>query len=406
MAHQVENPNQVAEVDIAVFMPSFREAGTIALPTKKAALGLKKFYPEMRSVIVNCDNHSDDGTREAFFGAECEIPRIYVSTRPGLRGKGANLMNVFSHAALLKAKVIVILDANLFSIKTGWLKSLIDPILNNCTEYVAPVFVRNKFDSLISKALVYPLVRTLFGRRVMQPICVDHAFSSRLNEIYLQQQWKVDDRGYKSDIRMLTQAVINQAPICQSLMAHPRLTNSQSLDNDLPLAFTYVTRAMFDMMMETEHSWTKITRSRPTAMAGTDEQTVIQAPQVEVELECLRSGFLDFGLRYREVWREYFHPDTFGEADGLLSEAYKGQEPLITPALWRRAVFEAATAYKQAREEDRSDLVRSLISLFLAKCLTSFYKLSPLSDREVNAYFENEAMCFEEAKGELVSIWT
>ena len=406
ISHQLDNPAQVVKADIAVFIPSFREASTIGLTARKAALGLKKFYPAMQSVIVNCDNHSDDGTKEAFFEANEEIPRIYVSTGPSLRGKGANLTNIFNLADCLSAKVVVILDANLVSIKASWLKSLIDPILNGNAEYVAPVYVRHKFDAPISKALVYPLGRALMGRRVMQPICVDHAFSGRLNKLYLNQQWALDDRGYKSDIKMLAQAVINQIPICQAVMAHPRLTAGQALDSDLPTAFTYVARAMFEMMAETENHWTRVSRSRPTALAGADIQKVVQAPQVDVDPDYIKTNFLAFGRRYSEVWREQFSPDVFAAARGIVAAVDEGQEPLMTVNLWQRAIFDAAVAYKNTNsEKTRDDLIAALVPLFLVKIMTSFNDLVSLGEREVNAYLESEAMHFETAKNSLVTRW-
>ena len=84
--YDITNPERISKVDIAVFIPSYNEAENIGLVVKKAAAGLKKFYPEAATVVVNCDNNSTDGTKEAFFDAECEVPRIYVSTSPGFRG--------------------------------------------------------------------------------------------------------------------------------------------------------------------------------------------------------------------------------------------------------------------------------------------------------------------------------
>jgi hypothetical protein len=405
LIHEVVNPQGLKTADLAVFIPSYDEADNIALPTKKMAAGLHKFYPNLTSVIINCDNNSCDGTRAAFFEAESEVPRIYVSTPPGLRGKGANVANMFHLAAELRARAVVMVDANLLSIKTTWIKSLADPILNGRAEYVSPLYVRHRYDSPISRGLAYPLLRTLFGRRVLQPICVEHAFSGRLNEIYRNRDWSIDDRGYKSDMRMLAAAVMNQAPVCQSFMAHPRISTIGSLDNDLPKAFGHVTRAIFDLMTETYDFWSQVKRSRPTILNGVDEPPVYPPPIVTVDRECLVGGFVDLGREFQEVWTEFFPAGIAEALKRELAVALNGGRPAMPVELWRGALYSAALAYKGSGPEIRRALVDSLCPPFLIKGLSVYDCSDGLDERQYNSLLEGEAISFEEGKADLVRAW-
>jgi hypothetical protein len=45
-----------------------------------------------------------------------ETPKIYLSTAPGVRGKGNNLRNLFKKALELQARAIMVVDADLKSI--------------------------------------------------------------------------------------------------------------------------------------------------------------------------------------------------------------------------------------------------------------------------------------------------
>ena len=54
--------------ELVVGIPSYQEADFIRYPTLQADEGLLRYFPEKRSVIVNCDNHSPDNTRDAFLG--------------------------------------------------------------------------------------------------------------------------------------------------------------------------------------------------------------------------------------------------------------------------------------------------------------------------------------------------
>ncbi|TLN15730.1 hypothetical protein FDZ71_07170 [bacterium] len=122
-AWTVENPDKVKEADLIIGIPSRNEADSIGFAVEQASEGLAKYFANLRAVIVNCDNQSDDGTKEAFFAARSKVPRIYLSTPDGVRGKGNNLKNLFRLAGELKTKAVVCLDADTKSLSPKWIKT-------------------------------------------------------------------------------------------------------------------------------------------------------------------------------------------------------------------------------------------------------------------------------------------
>ena len=133
-----ENPQRIKRAEMVVAIPSYREAELIAYPTTQAALGLTRYFGDKECVLINCDNNSDDGTKEAFFGADTDgVPQMYLSTPPGVRGKGNNFRNLFRKVLELKAQAVVVVDADLKSITPRWIKHLGEPLFNDFG-YVAP----------------------------------------------------------------------------------------------------------------------------------------------------------------------------------------------------------------------------------------------------------------------------
>jgi len=169
MIAKIDNPDHVTSADIVVGIPSYNEADSIAVPVDVASQGLLKHFAGHSSVIINVDNHSSDGTQEAFLGTPTKIPKIYVSTPEEVKGKGHNLRNLFEVAAELKAKAIVTVDADLKSMTPSWIQHLAEPLFDGY-DYVVPIYTRHKYDGTITKNIAYPLVRTLYGLRVRQPI--------------------------------------------------------------------------------------------------------------------------------------------------------------------------------------------------------------------------------------------
>lgn len=90
-----ENQEHVSSAQIVIGIPSYHEADSIAGPIEVASRGLLQYFPKCSSVIVNVDNHSPDGTKEAFLNTPKRIPKIYVSTPEGVKGKGHNMRNLF-----------------------------------------------------------------------------------------------------------------------------------------------------------------------------------------------------------------------------------------------------------------------------------------------------------------------
>jgi len=82
------NPEKVTHADLIVGIPSYKEADNIAVPTDAASAGLTEWFPGVSSVIINVDNDSPDGTREAFLDTPTRVPKIYISTPASVRGKG------------------------------------------------------------------------------------------------------------------------------------------------------------------------------------------------------------------------------------------------------------------------------------------------------------------------------
>ena len=305
-----ENPQGIKTTQMVVAIPSYREAKLIAYPTSQAALGLKRYFNDKECVIINCDNDSDDGTKEAFFQAETEgIPQIYISTPPGVRGKGNNFRNLFHKVRELNAEAVVVVDADLKSITPQWIKHLGEPLFNEFG-YVAPLYVRHKYDGTITNSIAYPLTRALYGRRVRQPIGGDFGFSGELARIYLAAtSWSKAVANFGIDIWMTTLAMNNNIPICQAYMGRPKIHKPKDPGSELGPMFSQVVGTIFDLMMHSTGYWMRVKWSKPTAIYGFGLGEVEMPPAVKVTEERLESNFRDGFEKYQGVWQEALSQD-------------------------------------------------------------------------------------------------
>ncbi|MGD8560885.1 MAG: glycosyl transferase [Desulfarculaceae bacterium] len=398
-----ENPQNITEAEMVVAIPSYREAELIAYPATQAAQGLKRYFGDKKCVLINCDNNSDDGTKEAFFAADTEdVPQIYISTPPGVRGKGNNFRNLFSKVLELKAAAVVVVDADLKSITPQWIRHLGEPLFNDFG-YVAPLYVRHKYDGTITNSIAYPITRALYGRRVRQPIGGDFGFSGDLARIYLSSPtWTEAVSQFGIDIWMTTLAMNNNIPICQAFMGRPKIHKPKDPGADLGPMFAQVVGTIMDLMIHSTGYWMRVKWSKPTSIYGFGLGEVEMPPPVKVSEEKLAQNFSGGFGKYLEIWKQVLSPDNMNKVEeigDLPSEQFD-----FPTQLWAKLLFDFTVAFKDEVVE-RQELLASLIPLYFGKTLSFVRKTSRMSVQQAEEFIENEAMVFEETKPYLLEAW-
>jgi hypothetical protein len=405
MAEMIEdNPQNITQADMVVAIPSFREAERIAFPTTQAAQGLKRYFGDRRTVIINCDNNSDDGTKEAFFAADTDgIPQMYISTPPGVRGKGNNFRNLFRKVIELGAQAVVVVDADLKSITPQWIKHLGEPLFSDFG-YVAPLYVRHKYDGTITNSIAYPMTRALYGRRVRQPIGGDFGFSGELARIYLASPtWTEAVSQFGIDIWMTTLAMNNNIPICQAYMGRPKIHKPKDPGADLGPMFSQVVGTIFDLMIHSTGYWMRVKWSRPTAIFGFGLGEVEMPPPVKVDRDKLAQKFQGGFEQFHDVWTQILSPAIMNKVEEI-GELPPEQFDFPTH-LWAKALYDFAVAYYR-EVVDRQTLLEALIPLYFGKTLSFVRKTERMSVQQAEEFIENECMVFEETKPYLLERWT
>ncbi|MFW6147512.1 MAG: glycosyltransferase [Thermodesulfobacteriota bacterium] len=396
------NPETIAKTDFVVAIPSYNEADSIAFPVKQADKGIMSYFKDMSSVIVNCDNNSSDGTKEIFLSIKTDTPKIYISTEPGIKGKGNNFRNLFHKILDLKAQAVVVVDADLKSITPEWIRRLGEPLFQDFG-YVAPLYVRHKYDGTITNSIAYPLTRSLYGRRVRQPIGGDFGFCGKLAEIYLDSDtWSEAVAHFGIDIWMTTIAMNANIPTCQAFMGRPKIHRAKDPGADLGPMFRQVIGTIFDMMVQFYPSWSKVRWSKPTAIYGFGIGETEMPPPVKVNKELLFEKFQHGFDHCAEPWDKILQRETENKLQEIRGmDQDKFEFPIH---LWINILIDYAIAYRDQVWE-REELLDSLIPIYLGKTLSFVKKTERMSIREAEEFIEEECVQFEGTKGLLLKRW-
>jgi len=398
----VENPDRVDQVEMIVGIPSYKEADSISFPTDVSSRGLLRYFSDKKSVIINVDNNSPDGTKEAFMNTPTKVPKIYISTPEGVKRKGNNFMNLFEAAVELQAKAVVVVDADLTSITPEWIQYLGEPLFTGFN-YVTPIYVRHKYDGSITNHIAYPLLRTLFGLRVRQPIGGDFGFSGRMARAFLSEKlWNDRIANFGIDIWMTTIAIARRFKVCQTFLGSPKSHRAKDPAKDLGPMFVQVIMTFLDLMVDFEYLWKDTIESWPSSIFGFGLGVEEKPPEVNVNTDALYNSFISGFEHHEELWEKIIPKPEFIE---IKKTKQSPKDKFYYPSdLWARILFNFAIAYRN-NEIPREQIIDAMIPFYHSRILSFVNKTGHMNIKECEEYFEDINRIFEKEKYYLIKRW-
>ncbi|WP_028321107.1 glycosyltransferase [Desulfatiglans anilini] len=400
-AYTAKRIEEIGSADILVGIPCFNNDKTIGHVIQMVTHGLAAHYQDKRSVIFIADGGSTDDSREA--AREFEIKpwqEKIVSIYRGPGGKGSALRSLFEAAYRLKVKACAMVDSDLRSITPDWVKYLIDPVLEKGYQFVAPVYVRHKWDGTITNNIVYNLTRALYGKRIRQPIGGDFALSRDVAKYYIDQDvWDTDVARFGIDIWMTVSAVTRGFRICQSNLG-VKIHDAKDPGQHLGPMFRQVLSALFSSMEANEAFWKQIKGSKPLEIFGFQEKFEPEPVTVNLDglIELFRTGYAQFS----PLWKDILSEPSFEE----ISKAAK-MDPkhfhLPTEA-WVRILYELAATF-HAWTINRRKLLDLMTPLYFARVASFVLESWDMSSDEAEELVEEQAVKFEEQKDYLIHLW-
>lgn len=404
--------DEIRGADILVGIPSYNNARTIGHVVRAVQVGLAKYFPGAKAVLVNSDGGSTDGTMDVVQSTTIEdfrsiliqhkTERLFKITTPyhGIPGKGSAFRTIFKIASALNAKACAVVDSDLRSITPEWVELLIKPVIEGGYDYVAPLYGRHKYDGTITNSIVYPLTRALYGKRIRQPIGGDFGFSGELAKFYLSKEvWDTDVARYGIDIWMTTTAVANGFKVCQSFLG-AKIHDPKDPSSDLSSMLYQVVGVTFEMMETYEEVWMKIEGSEPALTCGFQYAIGLEPVSVNLErmVENYRLGVRELGDIWKQILPGAIIHSLTGAA-GLPADRFNMPDEVWAETVYRFAI----AAHKKVM--NREHLLKSLTPLYLGRTASFVTETWDSGASEVEEKIERLCGVFEEKKSLLLEGW-
>jgi hypothetical protein len=395
---------QARSADVIVGIPSYKNAATIGHVVQVAAEGLARYFAGAKTVIVNSDGGSPDGTREVVLNTPVpENVRVLATEYQGLAGKGSALRAIFEIVAALEAKACIVVDSDLRSITPEWINQLGGPILREGFDYIAPLYTRHKHDGTITNNITYPMTRMLYGLDVRQPIGGDFGFSGDLARWWLKQDvWRTDVARYGIDIWMTTTAIAGGFKVGQTglgLKIHDAKDPAASLG---PM-FSQVVGTLFSLMKRYADRWLAIQSKQPAPLVGTQSAPQGEPENVPVQVPAMIARLRD-GLRdHSDVLKRVLAAEQFVALEDI---AARDEASFTFPAeTWARVVFDFAIAYNRDIQS-AEQIMAAMSPLYYGRTAGLVTEAGSMNSAEFEQQVvQAQAAVFERLKSELVRRW-
>lgn len=374
---------EIDHAEIVIGIPSYNEADNISFVVEKCNQGLRKYFPSFKSVIINVDNNSPDNTKNSFLHSMNTIPKIYISTPAGVKGKGNNFYNLFTEAKRLNAKVVVVVDADLRSITPEWIRDLATPILQDKVDYVTPLYSRNEYDGTITNNICYPLIYGLLGKNIRQPIGGDFALSGKVGRYYLKQAWQESTRQYGVDIFMTLSAITGGFRVGQvGLGAKIHKPSAPKLG---PM-FVQVVSTLFQTLLDNKGQWENTRRIEKLPEFGKHQLATPQS--LSIDYKMMKATATQAFQTNKNILQENLTAPMYQKVHFM----FENGKINIGVDLWSSAVYDLLYSYQTA--ESGESLVEAMKALYFGRVVSFIRQTLDLDYEPSEKMIQKQAQYF------------
>jgi hypothetical protein len=263
---------------------------------------------------------------------------------------------LLAEAESLSASACVILNPDLAAFTPSAVDALARPILQNQCDLSMPLYRAGPFDGLLNQAILAPLTRALYGKRVRYPLAQDFAVSAGFLPGLLQAvSTPAAGQGL---LWPATEAVLREKKVCQvSLPVHHEYPTAGM---DLPTLLQQLVAPLFADVDRHASLWQRVRASHSVTESGGEpgEAPAQTSPDPRPMVEAFQLGQRNL----QELWSLVLPPVTLLELKKL------SRQPLETfrmpDALWAHIVYDFALAYR-LRTLSRGHLLGAMAPLYL-----------------------------------------
>lgn len=402
---------ETEQADIVIGVLTFNDQATAPALVRAMIEGCARSFPQQRTLVVNCDAGSQDGTVQAIEQSVGERSRLWTIQHPvlslsytlvsesGVPGRESAVRILATITDKLNAAACVVVDGNVKSADEHWPELLVDPIINKGVDCVLPWFLRNRYEGTLTNTLLAPLTAALYGKRIPYHLGGVYAFSANMiRSTLLPQPWDQEIARHGIDGWVMTLVVTESLQLCRAALG-PRLQQAKPI-GELSALVAQSVGCLFYLMERYQEKWETVKGSATIPSVG--PLMGLGAATGSINVERMVNGFRQ-GLRdLLPVWQVILPAETFQQILELGVEGTDGFR--FPPSLWVQVVYDFALAYHD-RLLHREHILKALTPLYLGYTASLVLTTQGQPVKRVEEELERLTVEYEAMKPYLIQRW-
>lgn len=402
---------ETEQADIVIGVLTFNDQATAPALVRAMIEGCARSFPQQRTLVVNCDAGSQDGTVQAIEQSVGERSRLWTIQHPvlslsytlvsesGVPGRESAVRILATITDKLNAAACVVVDGNVKSADEHWPELLVDPIINKGVDCVLPWFLRNRYEGTLTNTLLAPLTAALYGKRIPYHLGGGYAFSANMiRSTLLPQPWDQEIARHGIDGWVMTLVVTESLQLCRAALG-PRLQQAKPI-GELSALVAQSVGCLFYLMERYQEKWETVKGSATIPSVG--PLMGLGAATGSINVERMVNGFRQ-GLRdLLPVWQVILPAETFQQILELGVEGTDGFR--FPPSLWVQVVYDFALAYHD-RLLHREHILKALTPLYLGYTASLVLTTQGQPVKRVEEELERLTVEYEAMKPYLIQRW-
>lgn len=307
---------------------------------------------------------------------------------------------IFGIGRKIGARACAVIASEMQSITPFWIDRLARPALEMDYDLVAPRYARHRWEALINRAILSPLNRALYGKRLQSPLGPDFGLSGRLTAAVLEDQPAPRGTGAgHSLVSIASVAARGSFQVCEAYLG-ARLQPPADFVN-LGSLLAQVLGPVFSEVERNVILWQRVRGSQAAPVFGTPEAPPEESGPVDAG-RLIDSFQLGVKNLLQDLWSLVLPPKTLLEIRKLSRLALA--EFRMPDDVWVSIVYDFALAHR-VRTINRDHLLRSFTPLYLGWIASYALEMAVADLSEAEARMERLARAYEAGKPYLVSRW-
>ncbi len=296
------------------------------------------------------------------------------------------------------AQAAVLLHPDLQALTPQSVEALARPILSRERDLVMGSYTLPPFDGLLNHALLAPLTRALYGKRVRYPLAPDFAVSARLMARLAVAAHARSASGtpilWPTAIAAGIDGAVSEVPLATQ---HARA----GADMELSAVLAQLAGSAYAEMEAHAPLWQRV---RPAPANGAHGYPAVSAAQAAADIDTapMIKSFLLGSRSLQDVWGLVLPPVTLLDLKRLTTLA--ADKFRMPDELWVRIVYDFALGWR-LRTINRKQLLGALTPLYLGWVASFVNEAAANPSFEADARHEKLARAFEDGKPYLVRRW-